>query len=215
MKGKGNSISSPQSIEQSHGEAMAAGRLPVVVGVTGASGAPIAVRVLEALNSLKVPVYLVVSDGGALVLREECGMEVSDLKKYGCRTYGEKDFTARLASGSTPTLGMVVVPCSSNTLAKIAHGLADNLIARAAHVHLKEHRPLILVPRETPLSVITTRNMTTVAEAGVIVLDAAPPYYLKATRVDELVSYMAGKVLDHLGMAHSLYKGWKEGEDTF
>ena len=206
---------SPPEGDDLHGTTSKRGRLPVVVGVTGASGAPIAVRVLESLTSLEVPVDLIVTEGGALVLREECGMEVSDLKKHARRLYGEKEFTARVASGSSPTLGMVVVPCSSNTLAKIAHGLADNLIARAAHVHLKERRPLILVTRETPLSVITTRNMTTVTEAGALVLDAAPPYYLKATKVDELVGYMAGKVLDHLGLTHSLYRGWKAEEIEF
>jgi 4-hydroxy-3-polyprenylbenzoate decarboxylase len=213
MRGKGTGTSPPEGDGLRRAAASARDRLPVVVGITGASGAPIAVRVLESLDALKVPVDLIVTEGGALVLREECGMGVSDLKKYVRKLYGEREFTARVASGSSPTLGMVVVPCSSNTLAKIAHGLADNLIARAAHVHLKERRPLVLVPRETPLSVITTRNMTTVAEAGAVVLDAAPPYYLKVTKVDDLVSYMAGKVLDHLGLAHSLYKGWKVGEE--
>jgi 4-hydroxy-3-polyprenylbenzoate decarboxylase len=185
---------------------------PVVLGLTGASGAPIAIKVLETLRDAQVPVDLLVSEGGSQVLREECGMEVADLKRYTPNIYGEREFTARAASGSTPTLGMAIVPCSSNTLAKVAHGLADNLVTRAAHVHLKEHRPLVLVPRETPLSVITLRNMTIVAEAGAVVLMAAPPYYLEAKTVDELVSYLAGKVLDHLGVPHSLYRGWKAEE---
>lgn len=188
------------------------GTPPVVVGLTGASGAPIAVKVLEALQAARVPVELVVSDGGAQVLQEECGLALDDLRQYVRAVHGEREFTAKVASGSTGTRGMVVVPCSSNTLAKIAHGMADTLVTRAAHVHLKEHRPLILVPRETPLSIFTIRNMEAVTAAGAILLVASPPYYLKATRVDELVGYMAGKVLDHLGVAHSLYHGWREEE---
>lgn len=182
---------------------------PLVIGITGASGAPIALRVLETLAKTDVPVALVVSDGGETVLREECGKYARDLEELVDRVYDDGDFTARIASGSTPTRGMAIVPCSANTLGKIAHGLADTLITRAAHVHLKEHRPLVLVPRETPLSVFTLRNMTLLAEAGGILLMAAPPYYLKVTTVDGLVDYLAGKVLDHLGVPHQLYRGWK------
>lgn len=185
----------------------------VVIGLTGASGAPIALSVLRALKHAEVPVHLVVSEGGLAVLREECDLGLDDLRPLATAVLGEKEFTARVASGSTSTRGMAIVPCSSNTLAKIAHGMADSLITRAAHVHLKEHRPLILVPRETPLSVFTLRNMTTLSEAGATILMAAPPYYLKATQVQELVNYLAGKVLDHLGVAHSLYRGWKTEED--
>ncbi|MCL4324327.1 MAG: UbiX family flavin prenyltransferase [Candidatus Thermoplasmatota archaeon] len=186
----------------------------VVVGFTGASGAPIAVAVLKALHAAHVPVQLIVSAGGELVLREECDLSIEDLRPYVDAVLGEKDFTARVASGSSPTRGMVIVPCSANTLAKVAHGFADNLIARAAHVHLKEHRPLILVPRETPLSVFTLRNMTLLTEAGALLLVASPPYYLRATKVEQLVDYLAGKVLDHLGVPHSLYRGWKSGETS-
>jgi 4-hydroxy-3-polyprenylbenzoate decarboxylase len=190
------------------------GRGPLLVGVTGASGAPIAVKLLEALATTEVPVTLVISDGGETVLREECGKYARDLEDLADQVYDDGDMTARVASGSTPTRGMAIVPCSSNTLGKIAHGLADTLITRAAHVHLKEHRPLVLVPRETPLSVMTLRNMTTLAEAGALVLIAAPPYYLKVETVDGLVAYLAGKVLDHLGIAHTLYKGWKAEEPS-
>jgi 4-hydroxy-3-polyprenylbenzoate decarboxylase len=105
---------------------------------------------------------------------------------------------------------MAIVPCSTNTLAKVALGIADSLITRAAHVHLKERRPLILVPRETPLSTIMLRNMATLSELGATILIAAPPYYTHPKSVDDQVDFIAGKVLDHLGVAHTLYRGWRE-----
>ncbi len=186
----------------------------VVVGMTGASGAPIAVAVVRALHSAGVPVHLIASEAGQVVLREECQLTIDDLRAQVTTVLGEKEFTARVASGSTPTRGMVIVPCSSNTLAKLAHGMADTLITRAAHVHLKERRPLILVPRETPLSVFTLRNMTALTEAGATMLIASPPYYLRAKTVDELVGYLAGKVLDHLHVPHTLYRGWRSDEGS-
>lgn len=185
---------------------------PLLVGVTGGSGGPIAVKLLQTLAVTEVPVALVVSDGGAAVLREECGLYPRDLEQYVDVTYDDGDSAAKVASGSSSTRGMVIVPCSGNTLAKIAHGFADTLITRAAQVHLKERRPLILVPRETPLSPIVLRNMSLAAEAGALMLMAAPPYYLKVESVDGLVAYLAGKVLDHLGIPHKLYRGWKADE---
>lgn len=187
---------------------------PLLVGVTGGSGAPIAVKLLQVLSETDLPTALIVSDGGAAVLREECGIYPRDLEQYVDATYDDGDLAAKVASGSTPTRGMVVVPCSGNTVAKIAHGFADTLITRASQVHLKEHRPLLLVPRETPLSVVQLRNLTTAAEVGATILMAAPPYYLKATTVDALVAYLAGKVLDHFGVPHTLYKGWRADEPT-
>ncbi len=182
---------------------------PLVVGVTGASGAPIAVALLRALSETDVPVALVVSDGGEAVLRAECDLYARDLAQYADMVYDDGDAAARIASGSTATRGMAVVPCSGNTLAKVAHGFADTLITRAAQVHLKERRPLVLVPRETPLSLLMLRNLTLSAEAGATVLMAAPPYYLKVKAVDGLVNYLAGKVLDVFGIPHQLYRGWK------
>ncbi len=188
------------------------GEPPFVVGVSGASGAPIAVRVLKALRAADAPVALVVSDGAAAVLRAECGIGPDELARYADRVYDDHDLAAPIASGSNPTRGMAVVPCSSNSAAKIALGLADSLLTRAAHVHLKERRPLIVVPRETPLPLTLLRHLLALAEAGVVVLDAAPPYYLKPTSVDDQVAYLAGKVLDHLGVAHRLYAGWRAEE---
>ncbi len=184
---------------------------PIVVGVSGASGAPIALRVLDGLRAADVPVALVVSDGAVAVLREECGLGPEALAERVTTVYSDHDLGAPIASGSRPTRGMAIVPCSATTAAKVALGLADSLLTRAAHVHLKERRRLVVVPRETPLPTILLRHLTALSELGVVVLDAAPPYYLHPRSVDDLTSYLAGKVLDHLGVPHRLYRGWKEG----
>ncbi|HTW39656.1 MAG TPA: UbiX family flavin prenyltransferase [Thermoplasmata archaeon] len=188
-----------------------AAQLPVVVGVSGASGAPIAVRVLDALKTANVPVALVVSDGAVAVLREECGLAPEALARLADQTYSDHDLAAPIASGSSRTRGMVIVPCSSNTVARVALGLGDTLLTRAAHVHLKERRRLVIVPRESPLPTTMLRYLTTLSELGVVVLDAAPPYYLHPKSVDEQTAYLAGKVLDHLEVPHQLYRGWKAG----
>ncbi|MGI0140178.1 MAG: UbiX family flavin prenyltransferase [Thermoplasmata archaeon] len=185
---------------------------PLVVGVTGSSGAPIAVALLRALRDANAPVALVVSHGGELVLREESGLSIEELGRLASVLYREDDVAAPIASGSRPTRGMVVVPCSSNTTAKIALGLGDTLVVRAAHVHLKERRKLILVPRETPLSTVQLEHLAKLSQMGVVVLDAAPPYYLGFQRVDEATDYLAGKILDQFEIPHHLYRGWKEGQ---
>ena len=182
---------------------------PIVVGVSGASGAPIAVRVLDALHDARVPVALVVSDGAVAVLREECGLGPEALAGRAAMTYSDHDFAAPIASGSRATRGMVIVPCSANTAAKVALGFADTLLTRAAHVHLKERRRLVVVPRESPLPTTLLRHLATLSELGAVVLDAAPPYYLHPKTVDDQVAYLAGKVLDHLEVPHRLYRGWK------
>jgi len=183
----------------------------IVVGVSGASGAPIALRVLRALSEAGVPVSLVVSDGAQTVLREECDLDVDALRPWAKNVYRDDDLAAPIASGSVPTRGMAIVPCSTNTAAKVALGLADTLLTRAAAVHLKERRRLVVVPRETPLSTILLRHLATLSELGVVVLVASPPYYLHPKSVDEMTDYLAGKVLDQLGVPHSLYRGWRSG----
>jgi 4-hydroxy-3-polyprenylbenzoate decarboxylase len=182
---------------------------PVVVGVSGASGSPIAIRVLEALHDAQVPVSLVVSEAAKTVLREECDLSPDALGKFARHTYSDGDLAAPIASGSVPTRGMAVVPCSANTAAKVALGLGDTLLTRAAAVHLKERRKLVLVPRETPLSTTLLRHLTTLSELGAVVLVASPAYYLRPKTAEEMTNYLAGKVLDHLGVAHRLYRGWK------
>ncbi len=185
---------------------------PVVVGVSGASGAPIALKVLHALRDAGLPTALVASKAGLEVVRQECGLAPDALGALASHSYSDDDVGAPIASGSRRTRGMVVVPCSSSTAAKIALGLADGLLTRAAYVHLKERRPLVLVPRETPLPTVLLRHLTSLSELGVVVLVATPAYYLAPRSIDDVTSYLAGKVLDHLGVAHTLYRGWKEGE---
>ncbi len=184
---------------------------PVVVGVSGASGAPIALKVLHALRDAGLPTALVASKAGLEVVRQECGLAPVALGALASQSYSDDDVGAPIASGSRRTRGMVVVPCSSSTAAKIALGLADGLLTRAAYVHLKERRPLVLVPRETPLPTVLLRHLTSLSELGVVVLVATPAYYLAPRSIDDVTSYLAGKVLDHLGVAHTLYRGWKEG----
>jgi flavin prenyltransferase len=186
--------------------------LPIVVGVSGASGAPIALAVLRGLHAAHVPVSLVISHGAEAVLKEECGMQPSDLERYARRTFADDDLGAPIASGSNLTRGMVIVPCSSNTLARVALGLGDSLLTRAAQVHLKEHRPLVVVPRETPLSSLLLRHMITLAELGVVVLIASPGYYTRPQSVEEMTNFVAGRVLDQWGLPHRLYPRWKAGE---
>jgi flavin prenyltransferase len=181
------------------------------VGVSGASGAPIALRVLESLHDAHLPVSLVLSEGARTVLREETDLDESALRSWATHVYPDDDLAAPIASGSVATRGMVVVPCSSNTAAKIALGLGDTLLTRAAAVHLKERRRFIVVPRETPLSTTLLRHLTTLSELGAVVLVASPAYYLRPKSVGEMTDYLAGKVLDHLGIAHQLYRGWKAG----
>jgi flavin prenyltransferase len=181
---------------------------PIVLGVSGASGAAIAVRVLEALRDARRPIALVISAGAKSVLKEECGMDDAALRPLATRLFEDTELGAPIASGSYRTAGMAVVPCSSNTAAKIALGLGDTLLTRAAHVHLKERRRLVLVPRETPLPTILLRHLTTLSEAGAVVLVPAPAYYLRPRTIEDVNDYLAGKVLDHLGVPHTLYRGW-------
>ena len=182
-----------------------------MVGVTGASGAPIALRTLRALHAAHVPVALIVSNGAVPVLKEECGVGPEELRAYARDVYEDDDLTSPIASGSRKTRSMAIVPCSSNTVAKVALGLSDTLLTRAAQVHLKERRPLVVVPRETPMSTVLLRHLTTLSELGVVVLPASGAYYTHPASVDDITDFLAGRVLDHLGVPHTLYRGWREG----
>lgn len=149
------------------------------------------------------------SAGGRSVVQEECGVALEAWGDLVSAVYLDNDIGAPIASGSRQGRGMAIVPCSSNTAAKVALGLADTLITRAAHVQLKERRPLVLVPRETPLPPILLRHLTTLAEAGVSIVMAAPAYYTHPKSVQDMTDFVAGRVLDQLGVAHQLYRGWK------
>lgn len=194
----------------------------VAVGITGASGALYAVRTVAALLSAGAEVELVVSDFGRRLLRDELGetASVDALPDYLLNRYGEsvqagtltvhsnRDVGASIASGSYVCESMVIVPCSMKTLAGVAHGLSRTLIERAADVMLKERRPLVVVPRETPMSLPQLRNMVACAEAGAMVLPAMPAFYQGPRTLDDLADFMAGKIVSALGFAHQLYPPW-------
>lgn len=182
---------------------------PVVVGISGASGAPIALRLLRFLREANLPAALAVSTGGRRVLQEEADLDVASLGQLCDRVYADDDLAAPIASGSQPSRGMVVVPCSANTVARLALGLTDTLICRAVHVHLKERRPVIIVPRETPLPTLMLRHLTTLSELGVVVLIASPAYYLRPRTMEETTDFLVGKILDHLAIPHDLYRPWR------
>ena len=194
-----------------------------VVAITGASGAPYARRVLQALLEMEHHVKLVVSPAGERVLGIEAGLRLSGSRRArqeqwagylgvhrgSLELLGHRDFAASIASGSYPFAGMAVVPCSMGTLARIATGASTNLIERAADVALKERRPLVLVPRETPLSRIHLKNMLAVTEAGAEVLPAMPGFYHHPRTIDDLVDMIAGRILDRLGLENDLFRRWQ------
>ena len=193
----------------------------LVVALTGASGAPYGVRLLEVLLAAGRTVHLSVSPAAVIVLEREMGRRVDlehfessallgDIPSNQLRYHHYRDFLAGMASGSFLTGGMVICPCSMGTVAAIAHGLSDNLIHRAADVHLKERRKLILVPRETPLGVVQLRNLLSCAEAGAVVLPAMPAFYTRPETLNDAVDFIVGRVCDQLGVEHGLLKRWGE-----
>lgn len=194
----------------------------IVLAVTGASGAIYAVRTLAALLQHGEAVDLIVTEYGRRLLVDEVGPEakVDRLQAFLEEKYGEsvrrgswhlhsnKDLGARIASGSRGAAAMVIIPCSMKTMAAIAHGLSRSLVERAADVMLKERRPLIIVPRETPLSLPQLRNMVACAEAGAVIVPAMPGFYQRPATIDDLADFMAGRVLSLLGIEHDLYPAW-------
>jgi len=184
------------------------GRL--IIGISGASGAILAIRLLEILRPMPYETHLVISPAAHPTIIQETDWKVSDVLSLADVTYSYQDIGARIASGSFSTLGMVVVPCSVKTLSAIANGYTDNLLARAADVTLKEGRPLVLVFRETPLHRGHLRLMTLAAEAGAIIFPPLPAFYARPQTVDDLVTNLAGRILARLGVENTAYLKWKE-----
>lgn len=196
-----------------------------IVAVTGASGSLYAERLIKALLKAGKNIRFLISEPGRLVVKDELGWEVpSDFtqaqiylrEKFGClkgsnriNYYDYKDIGAQIASGSAMTKGMIIIPCSMSTLSGIACGASNNLIERAADVMLKEKRPLIVVPRETPLNTIHLRNMLTLAEAGASLLPAMPAFYHQPESINDLADFIAGRVLDLLQIEHDLFNRWE------
>lgn len=183
----------------------------LVVAITGASGAIYGVRLLEQLRaSGACESHLIMSASGALTASQELDMKRSDIEALADVVHNVKDIGATVASGSFRAVGMVVAPCSMKTLASIAHGLADNLVSRAADVMLKERRRLVLMARETPLNLAHLRNMTSVTEMGGIILPPVPAFYTRPESVDDIVNHTVGRVLDLFGVEHTgLVKRWE------
>jgi 4-hydroxy-3-polyprenylbenzoate decarboxylase len=195
---------------------------PIVVAITGASGAPYAVRLLEALADARRAVQLIVSSHGFRLLDTEMGIDSLDALRTrvgveawdrSITVFDDTDRGATPASGSALSDGMVICPCSMGTLSAISIGASRSLVERAADVALKERRKLILVPRETPLSAVHLENMLRLTRAGAIVMPAAPGFYHRPTSIDDLVNFVVARVLDHLGVRHSLVARWNSGTD--
>ncbi|PIV87380.1 MAG: aromatic acid decarboxylase [Hydrogenophilales bacterium CG17_big_fil_post_rev_8_21_14_2_50_63_12] len=194
----------------------------ITLALTGASGMAYGLRLLECLLHAGCQVDLLISQAARIVAQHELDLRLPtgngevaaffDRRFAGhhghLTAYGKEEWFAPAASGSNPATAMVVCPCTMGTLAAIAHGLADNLIARAADVMLKEKRPLLLVPRETPFSLIHLRNMTALAEAGATILAANPGFYHRPESVAQVVDFIVARILDHLGIAHELMRPW-------
>ncbi|MEM0090300.1 MAG: UbiX family flavin prenyltransferase [Nitrososphaerota archaeon] len=182
--------------------------MKIVVAITGASGAPIAERLLEVLKAGKHKVYLILSKKGEALVRAEANLE--KVNSYADRIFWEDELEAPLSSGSFPIDAMVVVPCSMKTLAAIANGIEENLIIRAALVSLKQKRKLVLVPRETPLAEPHIINMLKAVRAGAVILPPVLTFYHSPKSVQDLIDFIVGRVLEILEIEHNLYKRWGE-----
>ncbi len=181
--------------------------MEIVVGISGASGSLLAVKLLE--NLPKESTVVIISKNAAQIMREETGKTLEDIRNLARKVYDNEDMNVDIASGTHRFDAMVIVPCSTSTLAKIACGIGDNLITRVASVALKERRKLIVVPRETPLSTVTLKRMHELSLMGAVIMPPVPAFYLGQRTVEDVAEYIAGKVLDQLGIEHNLYKTYE------
>jgi 4-hydroxy-3-polyprenylbenzoate decarboxylase len=184
----------------------------IVVGITGGSGVIYAIRLLEFLHRQRaelIETHLIISPAAAITIKTETDYSLKDVEKLATKVYRFGDIAAPMASGSFRFDSMVIVPCSMHTLGAIASGIADNLLVRAAEVTLKEKRRLILVPRETPLTLIHLQNMVRACEAGAIILPAMPAFYQRPKSIDDIINHLIGKILDLLEIENDLFKRWE------
>lgn len=200
---------------------------PIIIAITGASGSAYGLRLLQVLLQSGRPVYLLVSKAAQMVLAMESQLDLpsrpADLQAFLVKHFGvdrtlltvfsREDWTAPIASGSHPARHMVICPCTTGSLSAIAQGSSDNLLERAADVMLKERRNLILVVRETPLSVIHLENMLKLARAGALIMPANPGFYHEPRNIDDLIDFVVARVLDHLDVDHDLVPRWGETPD--
>ena len=183
--------------------------MEIVVGISGASGVQYGIRLLQVLREKGSITHLVITDSAAKIIEIETNLLLKDVQDLASYVYAPRDFAAPIASGSHLFDAMVIIPCSMGTLSAVACGSSDTLITRAADVCLKEKRRLIMVPRETPLSLVQLRNMVAAAEAGAAILPACPAFYSQPQSLDDLVDVLVGRVLDLLGVENDLYRRWK------
>ena len=180
----------------------------IVVGISGGSGSIYAVSLLKALKELNIETHLVVSTMGEYVTEHECGVNLEELKSLATYYHDNKNFAAPISSGSFKVDKTIILPCSMKTLASVACGFSDSLLARACDVTLKEGRPLILVPRETPLSAIHLENMLKLSRMGVTIFPLSPGFYNHPQTIEDIVFNMTGRLLDALGIENDLVKRW-------
>jgi len=182
---------------------------PLIVGISGASGAIYGVRLLEAVRAKNIPAHLIVSKSAALTLKEEVGLSIDQVRALAETTYQNTDIGAAISSGSFKTRGMVIVPCSIRTLSDIAYGTTDSLLSRAADVTLKERRRLVLVVREAPLHAGHLRSMLAATENGAIIVPPVPAFYHQPKTVDDIINQTVGRCLDLFDIDSGLVKRWR------
>jgi flavin prenyltransferase len=187
----------------------ASGR-PVLVALTGATGAIYGIRTLEVLRELGIEAHLIVSRWAEATIRTETNRKLADVRALAAAVFDETDLSAPPATSSYATSGMIVAPCSMRTLAAVANGISDNLVQRAAEVHLQERRRLVLLARESPLSVIHLENMLRLAQAGAVVAPPVPAFYARLRSLDDMVDHTVGRALDQLGIEHERVRRWGE-----
>ncbi|MDD2496643.1 MAG: UbiX family flavin prenyltransferase [Desulfitobacteriaceae bacterium] len=180
----------------------------VIVGITGASGAIYGIRLLQEMKKYEVETHLVISKWAEKTISIETSYTVEQVAALGSVYYSENNLGAAISSGSFPSQGMVIVPCSMKTIAAVSHGYSDNLINRAADVTIKERRKLILVPRETPLSPIHLKNMLDIANLGAVVMPPMPAFYTMPQNLDDIINQTVGRILDQLDISNSLVNRW-------
>ena len=183
--------------------------LPLIVGISGASGAVYGLRLLEVLRNIDVPAHLIVSKSAVQTLKEECGASIEQARALAADTYSNSDIGAALSSGSFKTRGMIIIPCSIRTLADIAYGGTDNLLSRAADVQLKERRRVVLVVRETPLHAGHLRSMMAATENGAIVMPPVPAFYHLPKTIDDIINQTVGRALDLFDIDAGIVKRWR------
>ncbi|MGD0319903.1 MAG: UbiX family flavin prenyltransferase [Nitrososphaerales archaeon] len=181
----------------------------LVIGISGASGSVCGIRALEILKELGVETHLILTEAARETIHLETNYKTTEVEGLATEAHGIGDIASKLASGSFRTDGMAIIPCSMKSLSGVASGYADNLLLRAAEVTLKERRPLVLVVRETPLTLIDLENMVAAARAGAVVLPAMPAFYHRPKTIDDLVNQVAGKALELLGVEHGFSRRWE------